>query len=308
MFNKNDYFLVENRNKVTEDLSIKGERLPNPTSYFHGLSSSASIIVPDNILLFFRQKIIGKNAPALHHRFVLICNLGGRGSAIIDSKVFPLQVGEALLVFPHQFHLYADFETEKISWLFITFEVEFQGILSNKQNAVVRLSDYAMISLSLLVEAYLFSIQKNQQVALPVQVLLTSILSEMTSHLLNNPDSKEPLENKTLSHSLQLIQHIVEYVYQNLNAPLQIKNIAKQVHLSPSHLRSRFKEIMRIGLGAYIRQARIHRACFLIRSDLYSFSQVSNKCGFSSLYSFSRAFRLVLKMSPTQYKKTYPKQ
>lgn len=307
MFNKNDYFLEGFREKQRLELIQKAENLSDPKDYFQGLPTSA-IIIPENILLFYRRKSIEKGGPALHHRFVLICNLGGGGSVVIDSKIFRIKVGDAILIYPHQFHIYADIESENISWLFITFEVENQGVLANKENLVFKLSDYAMLSLSMLIDTYKAATQEGHKTYSNERLLLASILSEMISDLNLKHSQSEILTEEALPNAMQIIQKLVEFIYQNLGEPIQINDVAKHVHFSPSHLRGLFKKNMRIGLGSYIRRAKIHRACFLLRSTDLSISQVSDKCGFSSLFSFSRAFRLEIKMSPTEYKNLYAKK
>lgn len=307
MFNKNDYFSKEIMEKQRLDLIQKAESLTNPKDYFQGLPSSG-VVIPENILMFYRRKSLEKGGPALHHRFVLICNLGGSGSAVIDSKIYRIKVGDAVLIYPHQFHIYADIESENISWLFITFEVENQGVLANKENLVFKLSDYAMITLSMLLDTYRGATNDAPKTNLNERILLALILAEMISNLNLPTIGKESSKEDAMSNSMQLIQKLVEFIYQNLSEPIQINDVAKFVHFSPSHLRSLFKKNMRIGLGAYIRRAKIHRACFLIRSTDLSFSQITEKCGFSSLFSFSRAFRLELKKSPTEYKNLYVKK
>ena len=301
MFNKNDYFLDDFRSQYIQNIINKAENLSEPRDYFQGLPSS-DVLIPENILLFYRRKSIEKSAPALHHRFVMICNLGGEGSVIIDSKVFRVKEGEGILIYPHQFHIYADIASEKISWVFITFELEHQGILSNKENLSFQLSDYSLSSLSMLLDSYSAIREDNRSAKMNERLLLAAILSEMISKLNALDKNQEMPKEEALSNPLQLVQKVVEYVYQNISEPIQINDVAKNVHLSPSYLRSLFQQTMRIGLGSYIRNARIHRACFLIRSTDLSFSQITKKCGFSSLYSFSRTFRQEIKMSPTEFK------
>jgi AraC-like DNA-binding protein len=297
MFNKNDHFDPDFKASIVPLIIEKAEKIPDPKNFFQGLPPT-EVILPENIIVFYRRKSIVTNSPSLHHRFVLICNLGTDGSVIIDSKLFRLKVGEAILIYPHQFHLYADIANEKISWVFITFEVENQGVLSNKENLVFSLSDYAMLTLSLLIESYLSS-TKNER------ILVALIISELQMALQSKITDKVNATLEPFSGSQQLMQKIIEYIYQNLNIQIQIEDVAKHVHISASHLRRLFKKSLRIGLGAYIRQARIHRSSFLIRSTQMTFSQIASKCGFSSLYSFSRTFMQEVKMSPSAYKKRY---
>lgn len=304
MFNKNDHFDPEFRVSLLDLLKEKAKHIPDPKNFFQGLPNM-EVILPENILMFYRQKSIVTNSPSLHHRFVLICNLGTDGSVIIDSKVFRLKVGTAILIYPHQFHLYADIASANISWVFITFEVENQGMLSNKENLVFTLSDYAMITLSLLINTYISKNIAKTNSSGNERILIATIISELQFALLSVVKENNANILETYSGSQQLMQKIVEFIYQNINQQIQIEDVAKHVHISASHLRRLFKKSLRLSLGAYIRQARIHRASFLIRSTQMSFSQIATKCGFSSLFSFSRTFMQEVKMSPTSYRKRF---
>jgi len=304
MFNKNDYFEPEFSASLLDLLKEKAKHIPDPKNFFQGLPNM-EVILPENILMFYRQKSIVTNSPSLHHRFVLICNLGTDGSVIIDSKVFRLKVGTAILIYPHQFHLYADIASASISWVFITFEVENQGMLSNKENLVFTLSDYAMITLSLLINTYISKNIAKTNSSGNERILIATIISELQFALLSVVKENKANILETYSGTQQLMQKVVEFIYQNLNQQMQIEDVAKYVHISASHLRRLFKKSLRLSLGAYIRQARIHRASFLIRSTQMSFSQIATKCGFSSLFSFSRTFMQEVKMSPTSYRKRF---
>lgn len=304
MFNKNDHFDPEYKASLLELLREKAEHIPDPINFFQGLPN-IEVILPENILMFYRRKSIVTNSPSLHHRFVLICNLGTDGSVIIDSKVFRLKIGTAILIYPHQFHLYADIASANISWVFITFEVENQGVLANKENLVFTLSDYAMITLSLLINTYISKSKNKSNSFSNERILVATIISELQFALLSTGKENNGGSLEIFSGTQQLMQRIVEFIYQNLNLQIQIEDVAKHVHISASHLRRLFKKSLRLSLGAYIRQARIHRASFLIRSTQMSFSQIASKCGFSSLFSFSRTFMQEVKMSPTSYRKRF---
>mgnify|MGYP000957078364 CR=1 FL=1 len=304
MFNKNDHFDSEFRASLLDLLKEKAKHIPDPKNFFQGLPNM-EVILPENILMFYRQKSIVTNSPSLHHRFVLICNLDTDGSVIIDSKVFRLKVGTAILIYPHQFHLYADIASANISWVFITFEVENQGMLSNKENLVFTLSDYAMITLSLLINTYISKNIAKTNSSGNERILIATIIGELQFALLSVVKENNTNILETYSGTQQLMQKIVEFIYQNINKQIQIEDVAKHVHISASHLRRLFKKSLRLSLGAYIRQARIHRASFLIRSTQMSFSQIATKCGFSSLFSFSRTFMQEVKMSPTSYRKRF---
>jgi AraC-like DNA-binding protein len=81
-----------------------------------------------------------------------------------------------------------------------------------------------------------------------------------------------------------------------------ISEIATDLGYSVSHLRAVFRDRLGVSLGRYMRESRLSQAAqFLQKSDL-SVSDIGEKCGFESLYAFSRAFRKAYGIPPRTYR------
>lgn len=308
MFNINDYFNGQNLH-FNEALMKAGRELPEPDDYFQGLALGVPIL-PENILLFYRRKSMVKQKPALHRRFVLIFNLSGEGSVIIDGKICRLCVGEAILILPHQFHLYADIERDEINWLFITFELSDWGLIKNLGGHSFAISNIGKLFIGLVLETFLKLKSQIQDKIYDLRMLLACVLMDMQQsyNLLDSKNRNQEInKNQILPESALLIQKATNYIHSHPDLSLSVSKVAQQVHLSASHFRKLFREVMGISLGAYIRRARSHQACFLFRSTTLNVSQMAERCGFSSLYAFSRTFAAEIGMSPLEYKKKFGK-
>ena len=55
----------------------------------------------------------------------------------------------------------------------------------------------------------------------------------------------------------------------------------------------------------YSIQLRINYACDLLKSELYTISQIAEICGFNDIYFFSRQFKEYVGISPTEFFKKY---
>ncbi len=306
MFNKNDFFNDFDKQKHLSLIVSKANSIKSPEDYFKGVPR-ADLILPENILIFFREKLTSKAVPSIHHRFVLICHLEGEGVVIVDNNVFHVRHGEAILIHPHQFHSYADEEHQKVSRVFITFEIDKQNIYDSIENRTVSLSPKSILQLSSLIDSYLSITQNSNDYYENETLLLASILAEITDPKFEEKNHDRKITENILNEKLLLIQKVVTFTQKNLSKNIQIKDIAKHVHISASHLRKQFADVMKIGLGTYIRHARIHRASFLIKNTDKNFTQIALECGFTSLYSFSRTFYQETNQSPTDYKKAQRK-
>jgi AraC-like DNA-binding protein len=95
----------------------------------------------------------------------------------------------------------------------------------------------------------------------------------------------------------------VNQLMQRASAPPSAKEIAGKIGISESHLRAKFRESCGVSLGRHLRRLRMEKACGLLRLTTNRISEVGELCGFSSVFSFSRTFRLTYGVSPRAYRR-----
>ena len=67
----------------------------------------------------------------------------------------------------------------------------------------------------------------------------------------------------------------------------------------------KFKEKYGISPSEYVAELRISKAKELLLNEDINISEIAQECGFSSLYSFSRAFKENVGISPIKFRKIY---
>jgi transcriptional regulator GlxA family with amidase domain len=83
---------------------------------------------------------------------------------------------------------------------------------------------------------------------------------------------------------------------------MSVKQMAAALGISSSHLRARFRVSCGVSIGRHLRQLRLQKACGLLRLSQSRVTEIAEQCGFSSIYSFSRAFHSAYGMSPLGYR------
>jgi AraC-like DNA-binding protein len=287
-------FLTIMPKPAAPDLTQLVERLPQPLHPMQGRSAKA-LMLPDNIVCFQRRTAIDLNKPrrgrALHHRFVLICALKTAVTVCVDERSIRLRSGEALLVFPFQFHHYAEAQQASLSWLFVTFELEAPEALAALRFRPLRLTPPLLTLVADLVATY----ETDRAADLPV--LLLAVLLERLRRL----KSSTPPEQITAAPQAGLKLRVNQLAQRTGESP-GIGEIARSLGISPSHLRARFRASCGVSIGRHLRQLRLERACGLLRLGPQRVSEIAEQCGFASIYSFSRAFRLAYGVSPLAYR------
>ena len=99
-----------------------------------------------------------------------------------------------------------------------------------------------------------------------------------------------------------LILPAVEYIHQNyFNKPLTVENLAKMCMITPEYFRKIFKYFLGVSPLNYVNDLKIKRAKELIKSGLYTISEVCFLSGFIDVSHFSRVFKKTTGVSPSQY-------
>ncbi len=86
---------------------------------------------------------------------------------------------------------------------------------------------------------------------------------------------------------------------------LDISEVAKQSNISEVYFRRLFKEKYGLSPYEYATGKRIEKAKEMLLYDSYSIGEIAENCGFASIYAFSRAFKNIIGIAPSDFKKKY---
>ena len=138
----------------------------------------------------------------------------------------------------------------------------------------------------------------EQVIKLSLEMLLISLYrsggkaSEKLSGSININNEKETLDR------------VVAYINERLDTPLTFSTILLYANTSGTGLKNMFRKHLGVGVMTYVRQAKIERAKTLIREKSYNMTQISEMLGYSEPDKFSRQFKAVTGMTPTEYAKS----
>ena len=281
--------------KLKTTLATVAATLPHPAHPLLG-QRPGPLVLPDNIICFQRRTASELNRPqrgrALHHRFVLIFALHGRGvSVCVDDRIIPLNPGEGLLVFPFQFHHYLDAGQKDLFWIFVTFDLTDAAPLKDLPYRPFLLSPAARALAAELISAY----QNEGRLSELPPLLLALLLARLRRQRSAPRRKPEPTGATDL---VMRVNQLTHGAYEGL----RLQEIARNLGISQSHLRARFRASCGVSIGRHLRRVRLERACGLLRLTPKRVSEIAEQCGFNSIYSFSRAFRADLGDSPSVYR------
>ncbi len=282
-----------------KQLIAAAKTLEQPKDYFSGLDWGGEIL-PREIVSFLRAAQDhrtsgwdGISAKAgrydQHSRYVLLVALEGSGCMGVETERRQICEGDVHLLFPHQIHYYIDLP-EKFSWLYITFELEgpARQILELWKNGGRKLDEKAEALLQVFLDQY------QREDGLGASIALGKVFEGM--------ESAQAAEQVGES-DVDLVAKIKKHVMENLEGDLAMPALSEAMEVSESYLRAVFRDSAGVSLGNFVRSVRLVRATYLLEKGTSDLGEIAEKTGFSSLTSFTRAFRRMYDMTPSSYRK-----
>lgn len=111
-----------------------------------------------------------------------------------------------------------------------------------------------------------------------------------------------PELQQTKSETWKLVQSVQTYLEEHYALPCCLDLLAQQYHMSVSHLSHTFKKITGQSVIGYLNACRFAAAKRLLCETDMDISHIVSACGFSDCSNFSRSFRALTGMTPTQFR------
>lgn len=104
-----------------------------------------------------------------------------------------------------------------------------------------------------------------------------------------------------------VIEKIIDYSFKNFLNPVSLKEVAEIANMSiPSFCRF-FKRNIKKSYFDFIKEIRIGHACKLLRETSQPVLEICYVSGYNSWAHFSKQFKSITKLTPTQYRKQHIK-
>ncbi|MCW3805346.1 hybrid sensor histidine kinase/response regulator transcription factor [Plebeiibacterium marinum] len=114
---------------------------------------------------------------------------------------------------------------------------------------------------------------------------------------------KEPTDQKN-NQDEQFIKRVMEIISENISNPeLSVDMISAQMGMSSTHLYRKTKAITNQSTKDILKNYRLQKAAQMIKNKEGNITEIMYHVGFNSLSSFSKSFKAVFGVSPSEYGK-----
>jgi len=242
------------------------------------------------------------------------CCIGGEGEFVFSDKKYTVEQGDIFIATQLEPHICYTNENNPATFIYLFFKpssiIEFAPVLLKPyiykpkyfKNKIPAGSDTAS-EISRLIQN-IHEELKTQDLSYVslVKSYMTQICVMISRHYGNQPADEMAAGSANAVYNFDKICQVTEYIKNNLDKNISLKNISEVFYMSESRLRHLFKEITGVGIKDYITNYRIENAKQLIIETDDPLSCICEKCGFQSVSSFYRAFKDITGYSPAKFR------
>lgn len=98
---------------------------------------------------------------------------------------------------------------------------------------------------------------------------------------------------------------VIKYMENNLDKSIKIDDLASIVYMQSTYFIRKFKKEFGVPPLAYFSQLKIYKAMELLAATELSVEEISTNLGLSDSAYFSRFFKKICKVTPTEYRKAF---
>ena len=244
--------------------------------------------------LFYHEKEAGFVFPGEAHPMVEILYVDkGSLHSVADGQELLLQQGDLVLYAPEQWHMqYADPDQAP---RMVTISFWAKGIAwENLRNR--RFTPDSQITT--LVRQILREQEQGNDDS------IFSLLTLLLLHLQKRETGEKNGMQPAISGENTIIRKAQQYVQANVSAKLNVPVVAEGIGVSASYLTALFHKHLEFSPAEYIRRIKLQESKQLIREGQMNFTEISEHLQYSTVHHFSRQFKQMFGMTPTEYAKS----
>lgn len=235
--------------------------------------------------------------------FQLLYIAAGKAHFHFDNKEVVVSAGHMVLYRPkepQQYEYYAEDQTE-VYWVHFTGNnvknlLRSYGLADDKKVFFSGSSlEYQNLFRSMINELQMCQDKYPEM----LEICLRQIFIRLERHI----NTSIKTDN---SYTVEKINNAVKYFNEHYNEPISIDDYAKKEHFSTSYFIRNFKLYTGITPNQYILSRRIYNAEGLLQNSPYNITEIAQIVGYDNPLYFSRIFKKMKGLSPSEYRKCIP--
>ena len=235
--------------------------------------------------------------PALRDHYLIHYVVSGQGILRCNQQEYRLGAGELFIIYPSQVASYQADANDPWKYSWVGFNgtdarrlVKLTGF--SHQNPILRSDDPDKT------RALLRRIADAGDNTPAADAEMAGCLYLLLAHLIRM-NRRQPSGNPHQTY----VANALKYIQYNYANDIGVNDIAHYVGISRSQLYRAFLQDFGVSPHNYLQTYRINEACSLLQDPAYSVTEVSGSVGFNDPLYFSRVFKSIKGVTPSDYRR-----
>lgn len=215
-----------------------------------------------------------------------------------EDRLFTLNKGESLLLFPDRQHQGVGVFDPKLKFYWLHFDI-LAGEQNNPslklnlpQHGKMRDEERFLTLFRLFLDE-----QERHQHSPSLELILLLLLQEITRVSADSLPADAP--------GAALAWRAKQLIATQFHLPVRAAELAQRLHCNVDYLGRVFRQTFGITLTAALHQQRVTAAEKMLLSDTCTLAAIASQCGFADVAYFRRVFRKLRGTTPAAYQKRY---
>lgn len=243
----------------------------------------------------------------------------GEAEVMADTSGYKLKQGDIIFHKPNEFHSVWANKIIAPNLIVISFECT-SSAMQFFENKIFNLGDHERNCLAIIIKegfnTFLPPLDmprinmlnkkanppfgSEQLIKINLETLLISLVRKGTPVI-----SESRLSSVAKERSEEdIFKRITQFMSDNITANITLEQLCHFSNLGKTQLKALFKSKIGNSVIEYFKLLKIEQAKIIIREGKNNYTEISEILGYSSIHSFSRHFKNVTGMSPSEYART----
>ena len=236
----------------------------------------------------------------------------GEVTVIADDKNYILKQGSSIFHKPNEWHnilangviapniAIITFESDSEAMKFFENKIIFVGQEQKKLISKI-VNEYTNGFSSPLNDPYTNQLIRRKEPVFASEQLLKLYLCELLINFIrsNSINNRKTMLNINLDNSIMNL--LLNYMNENISKRIKLQELIRYSGTNRTTIENIFRENFGVGAIDYFIMLKIEYAKKYLRENNYNITQISEILGYSSIHYFSRQFKKITGMTPTEY-------
>lgn len=224
-----------------------------------------------------------------------ICHvIKGKEVYVLDGVSYPLRAGDTFVAYPRQSQLVQSVEDSEWHYIWVGMNGDEVAMLLQQMNfsknrPVIHtgVNQHVIALHRKMHDCRGNTLHETLSMTGYLYLIFAEFIAAGNNHKNAAPD---------------MLERALEYIQAHYHEALLVDDVCRAVNVSRSWLYRSFMKYVGLSPIDYIIQQRLIRSCYYLTNTKMPIYEVAEKCGFSDALYYSRLFRRVAGISPTQYR------